>query len=155
MAQKTLDLRGQITVGDGVSCPTDAPSTKVQALNFACPGTFFPAVVSTDTPVPVATVGLPGLESKLLFEGVDLADVNGDGRLDLTAMNHLDAGIGMWLGDGAGAWTECEDTGLPTQRAENRGWGVTVSDLNNDGRADVTAAFGRNGSGSVEVWVQQ
>lgn len=61
MAQKTLDLRGQITVGDGVSCPTDALSTKVQALNFACPGVFFPAVFGTETPVPIATVGLPGV----------------------------------------------------------------------------------------------
>ena len=61
MSQKTLDLRGQITVGDGVCAPCDGgTSTKVQALNFLCQGTFFQSVFSTDTPVAVATTGVVG-----------------------------------------------------------------------------------------------
>ena len=102
-----------------------------------------------------AAAGLPPVDSQELYEGVALADVNGDGHVDLTAMKHIDAGISLWLGDGKGAWSACPSTGLPTKRPENRGWGVTVHDVNDDGRADVTAAFGRNGEGSMEVWVQR
>ena len=55
-----------------------------------------------------------------------------------------------------GGWKSCEDTGIPVEReGEPRGWGLTLGDVNGDGKLDLAAGFGRNGQGSLEVGVQR
>jgi hypothetical protein len=99
--------------------------------------------------------GHPASPPGMVFEGVEIADLDRDGKLDLVAVSHHDAGIHVWRGDGKGAWEACADTGLPGGRSELRGWGLAVADLNRDGRLDIAAGFGRNSAGSLEVWVQR
>jgi hypothetical protein len=100
-----------------------------------------------------ALEGLPK-EGALGFWGVEIAELTGDGHADLVAMDHRGSGIRVWKGDGAGAWQECEDTGLPQAREEVAGWGLAVGDVDRDGHADILAGFGRGGRGSLEVWRQ-
>jgi len=88
-------------------------------------------------------------------EGVELADLNGDGHLDLIGVSYLDAGLRVWVGDGSGAFEECNETLLPSGRYELRGWGVAVGDVNGDGRPDLAFGIGRNSKGALEVWAQR
>jgi hypothetical protein len=102
-----------------------------------------------------AASGHPGAEPSAVFEGVAFADLDRDAKLDLVAVGHRDAGIRVWRGDGRGGWTECPDSGLPAGRTQLRGWGLSVADVDRDGRLDIATGFGRNASGSLEVWVQR
>lgn len=99
--------------------------------------------------------GLPGPEKGLTFAGVALADLDGDGNRDLVALTWLDAAIRVWRGDGQGHWKECSETGLPSGRTEMRSAGVTVADLNGDGKLDIVGGFGRRGTGRLEAWLQK
>jgi hypothetical protein len=101
----------------------------------------------------LASEGLPE-PGTARFWGVALADLNGDGHLDLVASDHPKAGTRVWIGDGT-RWTECPETGLPAERADRRGWGVAVGNVSGDGRPDLVLGFGRDQLGSLEVWVQK
>jgi len=102
------------------------------------------------------TAGHPTKPGDPVTEGVELADLDGDGHLDLVAVTHMDAGLRTWLGDGSGAFRECtQGSGLPAGRSELRGWGIAVEDVTGDGRADIVFGTGRNGAGAVEVWAQR
>ncbi len=104
----------------------------------------------------LAVQGLPASNPEgAFYTGVDLGDVDGDGDLDLVAMRHVGGALSLWRNDGRGQWSSCEDTGLAAKGGDQRGWGVTVADVDHDGRGDVTAAFGRNGGGSLEVWTHR
>jgi len=74
-----------------------------------------------------------------------LADVNGDGRLDLILLGYRNTGIEVYLGDGTGNWT-LQST-LPETRPGRimPGRALEVRDLNHDGRLDLVAAFQRWG----------
>ena len=102
-----------------------------------------------------AQEGLPAADPKTRFDGVELADLDGDGHLDLVAVSAPDAGIRVWMGDGQGHWKECEDTGLPHGRNDLWGYGLAVRDLDGDGRPDIAAGFGLKGNGSLEVWLNR
>jgi hypothetical protein len=99
--------------------------------------------------------GLPGPTQGLSFSGVGLADLNADGHADLVALTWLEGALRVWRGDGAGRWHECQETGLPQGRVGMRGHGLSIDDVNGDGKPDLAAGFGRNGQGALAVWIQQ
>lgn len=68
--------------------------------------------------------------------GVTLADINGDGNLDIIAA--YSAGPRVWLGDGKGSWTE-SSVGLPAPDIHGLYWGIAVGDVNGDGRPDLVS----------------
>jgi hypothetical protein len=94
--------------------------------------------------------GRGGFTEKILqredgYVAAQLADLDGDGHLDLLLLGFRTAGIEVSLGDGMGNW------GLRTTLPETRpgptmpGRALIVGDLNHDGHLDVVAAFQRWG----------
>jgi len=74
-----------------------------------------------------------------------LADVNGDGRLDLILLGYRNTAIEVYFGDGTGNWTL--HSTLPETRPGRTmpGRALVVSDLNHGGHLDLVAAFQRWG----------
>lgn len=95
---------------------------------FAAPGRW--AAASTGLVVPGDACG----------GGVDLADVNGDGHLDLGVADHC-RGLFVFLGDGAGRWRLGAGPYGATRGHEDLRFG----DLTGDGRADLVAVAAREG----------
>ena len=76
--------------------------------------------------------------------GIDSADVNGDGRLDLVVSRRNSNGIGVYLGNGDGTFGALTAFGAGTQP-----FGVTLADFTGDGVIDAAVANG--GSSNVSV----
>src|SRR5256885_3619100 len=94
--------------------------------------------------------GRGGFTEKLLQRedghvAAQLADVNGDGRLDLILLGYRNTGIEVYLGDGTGNWTL--HTTLPETRPGRTmpGRALVVRDLDHDGHLDLVAGFQRWG----------
>ena len=66
-----------------------------------------------------------------------LADVNGDGKLDVVAVNHTSGVVSVLLGNGAGGFTLQAN---PPTVAGAILFGVAVGDVNEDGSADLVTA---------------
>ena len=86
----------------------------------------------------------PGAKARaetLGSEDLDLADVNGDGALDILAgSSDFDGtGISVYLGDGTGTNWVWMESGLPSHGSANR---VRFSDVDGDGLPDVVATYG-------------
>ena len=84
------------------------------------------------------------------YEGIDTADINGDGHLDIIAANATSVaqgGIQVWLGDGKGNWPV--ETG-PTISGEYMD--VLAADLNQDGNQDLIGS-GWGIHGVLRVWL--
>lgn len=96
----------------------------------------------------------PQADASEVFEGVELADLNGDHVLDLVAVGHRDGGLHMWRGLGGSRFERCRETGLPLHREDVRGWGLSIGDVDGDRRPDIAYAYGRVAKGALEVWVQ-
>jgi hypothetical protein len=79
------------------------------------------------------------------YVATQLADVNGDGELDLLLLGFAHVGIEIYLGDGHGHWTL--HTRLPATSPGRTmpGRDLVVGDLNHDGHVDLVAAFNRWG----------
>jgi len=87
------------------------------------------------------------------FIGIAAADVDGDGCADLALNGGHPMGAHLALGDCRGGFALCPPETFPlTGRAAT--WGITVGDLNGDGRPDVVAGYGDGGRGSLRAWFQ-
>ena len=117
-------------------------------LNLADNGTIHDlagnALVNPSSPISFApqttTAGISG------FSLVTVADLNGDGKLDLITSNFNNSFVGVFLGNGDGTF-QPEQTyavGLDPE-------GIVVGDVNGDGKPDIiTANYGsRNAKGST------
>lgn len=67
-----------------------------------------------------------------------LADLDGDGNLDVVALARLGDGPHVWLGDGKCGWRDASD-GLALGRA-SCGGGLCLADVNLDGRVELVVA---------------
>jgi len=68
-----------------------------------------------------------------IADGIAIADVNGDGKLDLVAVNIADQSVGVLLGNGDGTFQPALT--FPTNLS--LGYSVAVYDVNGDGKPDV------------------
>lgn len=90
--------------------------------------------------------------------GIDVADLNGDGHLDLAIADHCN-GVFIYFGDGAGGWTEAvaglypEDLVMQNDLttlhvgAED----LCLGDVNGDGHHDIVA--GSSDEGGINVYL--
>jgi hypothetical protein len=74
-------------------------------------------------------------------------DIDHDGKLDLASTSNSGKGVKVWLGDGAGVWTNVLDPDLPNSGRYN---GVRLKDVNHDGNLDLIT--GRDDSNGLYVW---
>ena len=84
------------------------------------------------------------------YQGLAVADINGDGHIDVLAANassDTQGGIQVWLGDGNANWPA--ETG-PT--ITGRYMDVVLADFNEDGILDLVGA-GWGIYGSLKVWI--
>jgi hypothetical protein len=68
--------------------------------------------------------------------GIGLADMNGDGKLDLATVNNAHNDISVALGDGRGGFTLAP--GSPVAVGPSP-YPLTIGDINNDGRLDIVS----------------
>lgn len=101
---------------------------------------------SGQTWIPLPNDGLP--DTRLVYRA-RLADLNGDGHLDLAAT--FFGGPQVWLGDGHGGWRPAS-SGLPQPMLEGIYHGLAIGDVNEDGRPDLLFA---NWIDGPEVYLQQ
>lgn len=83
--------------------------------------------------------GLP--RSGLWRNGFDVADMNGDGHLDIVhgpARKSISVPV-IFLGDGAGTWKAWEETSFPDAPYDYGD--IVVADFNGDGKHDLGLAF--------------
>lgn len=90
-------------------------------------------------PVPVLTKGS--------FWGVEIADVDGDGNLDIIAASNFN-GVHIYYGDGRGAFPRSE---MLTEKGSF--WKALACDFNGDGIKDIIATS--NDNHGIFIWYQQ
>jgi uncharacterized protein (DUF2141 family) len=122
-----LDLA---VTGAGVTGPQD---NELTILLGNGDGTFTAASNST-----FATGAAP--------QAIAVADLNGDGKLDLIIANSQGASLTILLGNGDGTFTPAAGSPITVGNAP---YAVAVADLNGDGKLDL--AIANNGDGTVSV----
>ena len=84
------------------------------------------------------------------YEGLTVADINGDGHLDIVAANATavaQGGIQVWLGDGKAGWPVESGPTISGVYMD-----VLAADLNRDGKQDLIGA-GWGIHGALRVWL--
>jgi len=79
-------------------------------------------------------------------QAIAVADLNGDGKLDLIIANSQGASLTILLGNGDGTFTPAAGSPITVGNAP---YAVAVADLNGDGKLDL--AIANNGDGTVSV----
>jgi hypothetical protein len=100
-----------------------------------------------------------GVPTTGTWRGIDIADVNKDGKLDFATTNGYsgDLGIRIYTGDGTGKFMN-NSSGLPT--SGNRYSAAVLADFNGDGNLDLAAGgeggarcfLGNGGAGGAMSW---
>lgn len=93
-----------------------------------------------------------------VYRGIQFADFDSDGNLDMIASDHRAAELVIWMGDGKGGLERCESSGMSFQgrpETKPRAWGIGIADVNKDGKPDVASGFGRSGGGALRFWLQR
>lgn len=66
--------------------------------------------------------------------GIDAADFDNDGHLDIAAANYLANSVSVWTNSGSGSFLPRRDWGVGPNP-----WGIGVGDVDSDGRIDIIA----------------
>ena len=88
------------------------------------------------------------------FLAVDTADLDGDGCTDLALGGGAPMRVWIAMGDCEGGVRVCPEPTVPLPKRPMSIWGVTIGELNGDGKPDIVAAMGAAGRGSVRAWFQ-
>jgi hypothetical protein len=80
--------------------------------------------------------------------GLALADVNGDGKLDLVTANNEDGDVAVQLGDGKGGFAAAPGSPFAAGLSP---YPLAVGDVNGDGRPDIVVPNSKPGSRTVTV----
>jgi len=89
-----------------------------------------------------------GLPQKEWGQSITIADIDGDGKLDIAAA--YSAGPRVFLGDGKGNWAEASE-GLPAPDIHGLYQSIAVGDVNGDGKLDLATGAATTG---IEVYIQ-
>jgi hypothetical protein len=79
-------------------------------------------------------------------QAISVADLNGDGKLDLVIVNYQGNSVTIFLGDGNGSFTAAPGSPIAVGNAP---YAVAVADFNGDGKLDLAVA--NNGDGTVTL----
>jgi hypothetical protein len=102
-------------------------------------------LIGTGTGTFSRTVDLARTSVLTSPRGVTVADVDGNGTLDVVVTEYNSNAVSAWLGDGSGAFA---DGGSFVGYAQHP-QGVAVADLNHDGLQDLIAAYDSSGGLAV------
>lgn len=84
-----------------------------------------------------------------VYQAVVVADLNGDQHLDIAAGSSVPGGVGVWYGEGRGAWSPPLFLSL---RGEVRS--LASADFDGDGRPDLAASTKGEFTG-IQIWLNQ